>query len=185
MKYLDNTSIKTCQDDDLKIRILIGGNCSKAIEPIEVIPSQEGGPYTFRTILSWCIVGLLGEKMGQPSLHCNIVKCSSVSKNQMAKHFLAVELKLRILESKELHHKLYNEDFNEVQPEKEYGVFGGLEKLSAENKQFIMMMENGAEFVNGHYQLPLPLRNPVLIKGQKVKNYRENSKLLGKAIYGK
>ena len=26
-----------------------------------------------------------------------------------------------------------------------------------------MMMENGAEFVNGHYQLPLPLRNPALI----------------------
>ena len=26
----------------------------------------------------------------------------------------------------------------------------------------MMMMENGAEFVNGHYQLPLPLSNPVL-----------------------
>ena len=25
------------------------------------------------------------------------------------------------------------------------------------------MMENGAEFVNGHYQLPLSLRNPALI----------------------
>ena len=56
--------------------------------------------------------------MGQPSLHCNIIKCSSVSKNQMAKHFLAVELKLRILESNELHQKLYNEELNEVQPEK-------------------------------------------------------------------
>ena len=36
----------------------------------------------------------------------------------MAKHFLAVELKLRILESNELHQKLYNEELNEVQPEK-------------------------------------------------------------------
>ena len=47
-----------------------------------------------------------------------------------------------------------------------------------------MMMENGAEFVNGHYQLPLPFRNPVLIR-PKSKNDREKSKLFGKAIYEK
>ena len=29
--------------------------------------------------------------MGQASLHCNIIKCSSVSTNQIEKHFLAVE----------------------------------------------------------------------------------------------
>ena len=34
-------------DDNIKIGMLIGANCSKAIEPIEVIPSQEGGPYAF------------------------------------------------------------------------------------------------------------------------------------------
>ena len=50
-------------------------------------------------------------------------------------------------------------------------VFGELENLSAEDKQFMMMMENGAEFVNGHYQLPLPLRNPAdYLKRQFMKN---------------
>ena len=48
-KYLDNISKKTCQYDNSKIGILIGANCSKTIESIEVIPSQEGGPYAFRT----------------------------------------------------------------------------------------------------------------------------------------
>ena len=43
------------------------------------------------------------------------------------------------------------------------GVFGELEKLSSEVKQFMMMMENRAEFVNSHYQLPLPLRNLAFI----------------------
>ena len=46
-KYFDNISKKTCQDDNIKIGILIGPNCLMAIEPIEVIPSQEGGPYAF------------------------------------------------------------------------------------------------------------------------------------------
>ena len=80
-KYLDNVSKKTCQDDNIKIGILIAANCSKAIQPIEVIPSKEGWPYAFRTILGWCIVGSLAGKMGQPSLHCNMIKCSSVSTN--------------------------------------------------------------------------------------------------------
>ena len=58
-EYLDNISKKTCQDDNIKIGILIGTNCSKAIEPIEVILSQEGRPYAFQTILGWCIIGSL------------------------------------------------------------------------------------------------------------------------------
>ena len=42
-------------------------------------------------------------------------------------------------------------------------MFGELENLSAEDKQFMIMMENGAGYVNSHYRLPLPLRNPALI----------------------
>ena len=48
--------------------------------------------------------------MGQPILHCNIIKCSSFSTNQMAKHVLAVETQVE--------EKLYNEEFNEVHPER-------------------------------------------------------------------
>ena len=92
--------------------------------------------------------------MGQSSLHYNIIKCSTFSANQLAKYFLGI---------KEMFQKLYNEEFDEVQPERKDGVFGELENLSAEDKQFTMMMGNGAKFVNGNYQLPLPLRNPTLI----------------------
>ena len=136
-KYLDNISKKTCQDDNIKVGILIGTNCSKAIEP-------ERGQHTFGKILGWCIVGSLGGKMGQPSLHCNIIKCSSVSTNQMAKHFLAVETQVEDIGIKLMLQNLYNEEFNEVQPERKNGVFGELENLYAEDKQFMMMMENRA-----------------------------------------
>ena len=105
---------------------MTGANCSKAIEPIELIPSQEKGSYAFRTILGWCIVGLLGEKMGQKSLHCNIIKCSSVSTNQMAKHYNAVGTQVGDTGIIELLQKLYNQEFNEFQPEKKHGLFGEL-----------------------------------------------------------
>ena len=81
----------------------------------------------------------------------------------MAKRFLAAETQVEDIGIIEMLQKLYNEEFNEVQPERKKGVFGELENLYAEDKQFMMMMENGAEFVNGHYQLPLPMRNPALI----------------------
>ena len=123
---------------------MTGANCSKAIEPIELIPSQEKGSYAFRTILGWCIVGLLGERMGQKSLHCNIIKCSSVSTNQMARHYIAVGTQVEDTGIIELLQKLYNQEFNEFQPEKKHGLFGELENLSADDKQFMMMMGNGA-----------------------------------------
>ena len=101
--------------------------------------------------------------MGQPSLHCNIIKCSLFSTNQTEKYFLAVETQVEDTGIKEMLQKLCNEEFNEVQSERKHGVFGELEKLSSEDNQFMMMMGNGAEFGNGHYQLPLPLRYLALI----------------------
>ena len=41
-------------------------------------------------------------------------------------------------------------------------VFGELEELSSEDKQFMMMMENRAEFVNGLYYLRFPVRNLII-----------------------
>ena len=42
---------------DLNVKVLIGANCLKALEPQEVISSQGDGPYAFRTRLGWCVVG--------------------------------------------------------------------------------------------------------------------------------
>ena len=79
----------------------------------------------------------------------------------MAKHFLAVETRVENTKIKEILKKLYNEEFNESQPERKHGVFTELETLPVEDKQF-MMMKNGAKFVNGHYQLPLPFEKSSL-----------------------
>lgn len=77
--------------------------------------------------------------MGPPSLNCNIIKFSSVSTNQTAKYILAAEAQVKDTRIKEMLQTLYNKEFNEIQPENKYRVFGELEELFPEDKQFMMM----------------------------------------------
>ena len=45
------------QDEGIVAGLLIGTNCMKALEPMQIIPSKEDGPYAYKTLLGWCIVG--------------------------------------------------------------------------------------------------------------------------------
>ena len=57
-KYLASIVDEISQDEnDVNVELLIGANCAKALEPIEVIPSKGDGPYAMRTVLGWCVVG--------------------------------------------------------------------------------------------------------------------------------
>ena len=47
-------------DPSIPIGLMIGGNCPKALEPMEVIHSIGEGPFAKRTRLGWCIVGPMG-----------------------------------------------------------------------------------------------------------------------------
>ena len=60
-KYLETIGGEITQGQCISVGLLIGGNCSKALEPLEVIPSEQCGPYAFKTLLGWCIVGTIGE----------------------------------------------------------------------------------------------------------------------------
>ena len=39
------------QGQCISIGLLIGGNCSKVLEPLEVIPGEQGGPYALKHCL--------------------------------------------------------------------------------------------------------------------------------------
>ena len=57
---------KLPKETNMEIGLLIEANCSKALEPEEVLPSKDSGPFTFKTLLGWCVVGLL-TKFGRKS----------------------------------------------------------------------------------------------------------------------
>ena len=50
-KYLDRISGEIGGNESITVDLLIGANCLKALEPLEVIPSQWNGPYAIRTAL--------------------------------------------------------------------------------------------------------------------------------------
>ena len=74
-KYLDKVAKHLATDDEVSVDLLIGANCVQALEPVDVISSQCGGPYAFCTILGWCIVGPIEDRIGSHgTVSCNHVK---------------------------------------------------------------------------------------------------------------
>ena len=56
--HLEELVDKVPRKSDIETGLLIGANCANALEPQEVIPSKDGGPFAFRYPLSWW-VGML------------------------------------------------------------------------------------------------------------------------------
>ena len=55
-QYLEKMSSFLGKNDNISVDLLIAANCVEALQPLDVIPSQQDGPYTYRTILGWCVV---------------------------------------------------------------------------------------------------------------------------------
>ena len=56
-KYSQDISEEISHSDDVNVEVLIGASCTRALEPVQVIASREGGPCAMKTVLGWCIVG--------------------------------------------------------------------------------------------------------------------------------
>lgn len=57
MKYRHLVSEMPDRDRSIPVGLLIGANCSKALEPHQVIRSVNDGPFAVKTALGWCILG--------------------------------------------------------------------------------------------------------------------------------
>jgi len=56
--YLDSIlHLLPTSTTDIKVGLLIGANCPKSLEPLEVIASQDNGPFAYRSRLGWCVSG--------------------------------------------------------------------------------------------------------------------------------
>ena len=70
-QYLEKISKFLGENDNISVDLLIGGNCVETLQPLEVIPSQQDGPYAYRTILGWCVVGpMVDKKLDAVSYNC-------------------------------------------------------------------------------------------------------------------
>ena len=148
---------------DIPFGLLIGSNCPKALEPVQVIASQQDGPYAKRTRLGWCVVGTIKDVGGTGK--CNAIKvCRKLNdvtkENRTIKQQLVLQTKVQDNAISEALQKMYRTDFIERQGEKT--------AMSKEDKRFVEIMKHNVKFRNGHFELPLPIKtNEIKIRCDK------------------
>ena len=128
--YLNEVSDFISESFSGKVGILIGSNCPKLIEPLNVIPSKDEGPYAFETRLGWCVVGPLNSEA--PSFSCHKVSVKDNGVENMLK-------------------RLY-----EIESVPSVPVEG--DEVSQDDVKFLEIMNSKVEKVDGHYVIPLPFR---------------------------
>ena len=133
-EYLEKVASTLTGIKDIPMGLLIGTNCPKALEPIEVIPSQNNGPYATRRRLGWCVSAPVEERPG--SVKCNRIRVC---------HTRITDISI----NKALQ-QMWENDFIEKSSERK--------TFSREDRTFLDQMKREISFSEGHYVLPLPLR---------------------------
>ncbi|XP_057294388.1 uncharacterized protein LOC130622946 [Hydractinia symbiolongicarpus] len=143
-------------DPGIPIGLLIGANCPQALEPIKVIPSDGNGPYGLKTRLGWSLVGpLLRRKGEKQKIRCNRIAVKDSSTDKVAALHLIQQDELRDVTIEGMLKRMYDADFSEM------NAFKNIKSdyVSIHDQKFLSLMEKEVKFVNGKYQLPLPLIN--------------------------
>ena len=158
----------------MEIGLLIGANCSKALEPNKIIPSRNDGPYAFRTILGWCVVGPVQKEVDlERNLSCHRVSVTEIGSNKIANHHFVIEKSVEDMGIKQMLQKIYLHEFTEPQLKDDISLSGFKNGISIEDQKFLKVMKENTVLVNGHYQIPLPPKDPA-VKFPKNRKQAEN-----------
>ena len=132
--------------EDAEIGILIGMNCPRAVKPRDVVTGESDDPWAVKTELGWSVVGLVRGAAGAATCHRVSVE-TDVSKTC---HF-AFKVHAQEVSPMQVA-KLFDQDFEVCLSE---------QKLSIEDRQFLKIMEDEIhQRDDGHFEAPLPLKNP-------------------------
>ena len=143
-------------DPSVPIGLIIGGNCPRALEPLEAIESTLDGPYGKRTRLGWCVIGPVEPTSSKTqSLSCYQTRATipvqDISDGTIANHCFASKEKFLDEHITNSLKNMYTVEFNEADGEKQ--------ALSQEDHAFMEKMKNGAKKKGLKHVLPLPFRS--------------------------
>ena len=105
---------------DARIGLLIGSNCPKALEPVDVLASEDGGPFAIKTFAGWAIVSPLymcGKE--HPTIICHKVAAKEVGSGRHLDHHFMVESKVREIVTPQALNEMLALDFSERTDDKE------------------------------------------------------------------
>ena len=94
------------ENDNISLDLLIGANCVKALQPLNVIPSQQDGLYAYKTILGWCVVRPMVDKKPD-AVSCNQIAVPQAENKRVAKHHFEVQNKCEDRGIKQMLRKIY------------------------------------------------------------------------------
>ena len=146
--------------DNIEVRMLTGANCMKALEPMEIMSSRNGGPYAYRTKLEWCIVRPIKTSRNDGSVKCHRIAMKDVASGKIAPHHLVLddEPKIGVGIKEMLEGRHYN-DFCECNHLQVKSILGNIEHTSREDRKFLDILEIGTKKDGTHYEVPLPFSN--------------------------
>ena len=151
-------------DDNKEVRLLTGANFVLALERREIISGQNGGLCAFLTLLGWRVVGPMINQTKTSKFGCNGIMFRSADTVKPGSHYFTVQTEVREFFIESTSKNIYEHDF--VEPESQYCVNNKInlndDNLS-KNDRFLELMEREAVKIDGHYQLPLPLKDKELV----------------------
>lgn len=128
----------------MDIGLLIGSNCPRALEPLQVIPPEGDGPFAVRYRHGWTLNGPIEVQFDTVN---KIVNCNKIMFRDVT----------RVHESNCDHHKeiltMFESDFNT-----DCAEYPDETGLSQEDRKFLNIVQQQHEFESGHHILPLPFR---------------------------
>lgn len=130
---MERISNFTGENDDISVDLLIGANFVRAFQPLEVIPSEQDGPYASKNVLGWCIVGPIEAPKIDKDVSYNRVAVLQVGRESTAKHHSEVENQYKETFIKEILKNTYMNDFQESKFHN--SIIGNLEKVSYEDEK--------------------------------------------------
>ena len=115
--------------DNIEVWMLIGANCMKALESMEIISSRNGGPYAYRKKLWWCIVRPITTSRNDGSVKCHRIAVKNVASGKMAPHYFVLDDEPKI------------EDFCECNHLQVNSILGNIEDISREDWKFLDILD--------------------------------------------
>ena len=114
-KWKQLERIADCMPSQLhgaKVGLFIGSNCPKALEPIDIVASENGGPYAINTFAGWAIVGPLNlNKKDHQTVNCNRIAVVEMGSEKPLDHHFAVENKVKEIVTPQALIRMFELDF--------------------------------------------------------------------------
>lgn len=143
-------------EEHLGIGLLIGNNCVRALKPKSIVPGKSNAPYAIRTTLGWGVVGARNHGDHDNEIEMT-AGCHRIATREIASNEASTGKFIPLTSCKEIMapsaiKKMFEQDFSEPL---DWNV-----AMSQEDLKFMSITSNGIHKADdGHYEIPLPLRD--------------------------